>query len=102
MYSPEQIKKNLQTNQRWLERAIVVLYDYQTSDEQHAEETKHRNDVGFNSADARKLSYYAQWLKSGKHLSGNHLQKAFKVVPKYHKQILNLINEKLTTTTNQN
>lgn len=92
-YTLSTVKDKIKTDQRWLQRAIVVLYQHQTHDEQVQRETKYRNDVGFNSADAKKLSYYAKWISLGKNLSGHHLQTAFKLVPKYSKQILNLINE---------
>lgn len=92
-YTLETVRTNLQTNQAWVERAIVRLFEKQTTEEQRAEYTKENNGVGFNSFDSKRLSYYAKWISSGKHLSGFHLEKAFKVVPKYAKQIFSLINE---------
>lgn len=91
-YTKEQVKFNIATNQAWLERAIQVIYELQTADEKNAGETKHYNNVGFNGADARTLSYYAQWINSGKHLSGKHLLKARRLMPKYAGQVLEIIN----------
>jgi hypothetical protein len=93
-YAKAEIQEKLKTDQRWLERAIVVLYEYQTSDEQKSEITKWMNGVGFNSPDSRRLSKYAEYINSGKRLSGWHLKKAFSIVPKYAGQILTIINNK--------
>lgn len=53
----------------WVEKAIVVLYQHQTSDEQAAQETGHNNGRGFNKPDARRMSFVAEFLLSGKHLT---------------------------------
>lgn len=94
-YTLEDVKKYLATNQKWVEGAILKLYEFQTADEQTGEYTSNKNNVGFNAFDAKTLSYYAEWLKSGKHLSGKYLQKAFELMPKYAKQILDCINRKV-------
>lgn len=92
MYTLETVKQLLSTDRRWAERAIVVLYEHQTADEQQQDVTIERNGVGFNAFDAEQLSYYADWLIKGNHLTGQHLAKAFARLPKYAKQILKLIN----------
>ena len=66
----------LLNNPRAVEKAIVMLYDWQTSDEQCARDTKHTNGRGFNTAHAKVGTYYAKWIKSGKQLTGHHLGKA--------------------------
>lgn len=71
--SPEYIGWLLATNDRAVERAILVLYSRQTEDEQMSKNTRHRNGRGFNSSEARKGSYMAKWVESGKHLSGQWL-----------------------------
>lgn len=86
-YTVDYIKQKLATDQKWLERAIVVLFKRQTNDEQRAETTKFTNGVGFTAFDAKRLSYYAKWINAGRNLSGIHLQKARTIVPKYSKQI---------------
>lgn len=93
-YTKEQVKFNIAADQKWLERAIQVIYLRQTIDERRTKETKHVNGIGFNSADAKYLSYLAQWLNEGKFLSGKHLVKARKMMPKYAGQILEIINDK--------
>jgi|ERR1044072_310362 hypothetical protein len=94
-YTIEDVKKYLATNQKWVEGAIVKLYELQTADEQKGGYTSNKNNVGFNAFDAKTLSYYAEWIKSGKNLSGKYLAKAFDLMPKYAAQILAAINQKV-------
>ena len=46
-----------------------MLHDLQTSDEKATQETGHNNAQGFNKPDARRMSFVAEFLKSGKHLT---------------------------------
>lgn len=89
--SIEEIKLKLSTDQKWIERAILRLYERQTCEEQESEETKVLNGRGFNAPDAKRLSYYAKYLKSGNHLSGSHLDRAKRSLPKYASQIHEMI-----------
>jgi transcription initiation factor IIE alpha subunit len=93
-YSVDYIKSQLQNNLQWLERAIVVLYEYQTADEQSTRDTRYTNGVGFNGRDARRMSWYAQYLQRGNHLTGKHVEIAKRVMPKYAKQIQKIIEHK--------
>lgn len=82
------IRVALATNPLAVERAITVLYANQTADERAVSQTKHQNARGFNSADASRLSYYARWVGSGRHLTGHHLDRARATVGKYWRQLL--------------
>lgn len=86
-FTKEQIKENLRTNPRWIERALIVLHDLQTKDEQARGATLVDNGKGFNGVDGHYLSYCARWVRSGKHLNEKHLIKCGKKLPKYWKQI---------------
>lgn len=94
MYTKEQIKDKLANDLVWMERALVVLFERQTLDEQQTDETKHLNGVGFNSSDSRYLSYCAKWVKKGNHLSKHHVEKVGKKLPKYWEQIQSIIRQK--------
>lgn len=72
-------------------RAVVVLYDRQTADEQASDQTTHRNGVGFNGVDARLMSYYARWIKANGRLTGRHVERARRAVRKYRAQLLDAI-----------
>lgn len=92
MYTKEQIKDLLVTNDKAVERAILRLYQYQTNTEQVDRETKDKNNVGFNGVDANLLSGFAEWLKSGKHLTIKQLPYARKKIIKYAGQLANIAN----------
>lgn len=94
-YSIETVREKLATNQKWVEGAIVKLYEFQTAEEQQGEYTTKKNNIGFNAFDAKTLTYYAKWIQSGKHLSGKYLGTAYKLMPKYAGQILSCINNKV-------
>lgn len=93
-YTPEIIREKINTNQQWLERAVLALYNRQTTDEQNQFTTTHHNAAGFNSADAGYLTYIAQWINAGKHLDGKHLDKTRTRVSKYCKQLAEIANER--------
>jgi hypothetical protein len=93
-YTKEEIKNNLSTNPRWIERGLVVLFERQTLDEQRSGSTIVENKMGFNGSDSRYLSYCAKWVLGGKHLNEKHLEKCGKRLPKYWKQIMSIIEEK--------
>lgn len=88
----DQIRQKILTDQRWLERAVLAIFERQTRDEQTAEESKYHNLRGFNGPDAKRMTYYACWIKSGRHLSGLHLEKAKKAMQKYCGQLERIAN----------
>jgi hypothetical protein len=85
--SKEYIANLLVENDRAVERAIVVLYNRQTSDEQVSQVTKESNGVGFRSNHARTGTYYAKWILSGKRLTGKHLVNARQITLHYLRQL---------------
>ena len=84
------IKEKVQTDRSWTERAIVVLYKYQTLDEQRDGETHDNNAVGFSGPDAHILSEFARWINSGKHLTPKQLILAQNRIGKYAGQLLKI------------
>ncbi len=93
-------------NQRYLERAIVAIYEKQTEDEKATNTTKLTNNVGFNGPDAHLGSYLAKYilngvnkfnLQYGYNLNGKFLDKAKKIMPKYAKQLLSMAKSKQST-----
>lgn len=93
-YTKEVIQENLSTNPKWIERALVVLYERQTYDEKVTKETIKENGIGFNSSDSRYLSYCSEWVLKGNRLNGKHLEKCGKKLPKYWRQIKEIIESK--------
>lgn len=95
VWTVEEIKSKIENNQIWLERAILAIFDKQTNEEQKTDESIEHNGVGFNKPDSYKLSYYAKWIKSGKHLSGWHLQNAKIKMAKYSRQLTDIANGRI-------
>ena len=89
----ELIREKMATDQRWLERAILAIYQRQTQDEQADQATLKRNGIGFNGGDASTGSYMATWLLKGNHLSRDFVAKARRIMPKYAEQLLRIANE---------
>lgn len=94
MWTKDKIAELLKTNNLAVERAIVVLYRRQTSDEQNTSVTKYRNGHGFSAAHARIGTRWARWLISDKshHLGGRHLVTARKIALRYVGQVTEQAN----------
>jgi len=86
-WTPESIAALLDRNDVAVERAVLAIYRRQTDDEQESDTTKHCNGVGFNGVHAHLGSYYARWIQSGRHLTGNHLDKARRMMRRYVRQL---------------
>jgi hypothetical protein len=73
------IEELLDTNNRAIERAIVVLFDRQLFDAIHL-------DIA---------SYYYSWIKSGNHLTGKYINEGRRIVKQYIKELTNIAEEKI-------
>jgi len=88
------IRHKIDTDQRWTERAVLALFEKQTAYEQQVEGSVNQNLKGFNSPDAHRMTYYAKWLLSGKHLNEKHLGIARTKLKKYARQLAVIADEK--------
>jgi len=93
VWTEEQIVDLLNKNVRAVEKAIVALYERQTHDEQVTHGTRHHNRIGFSAADAKRLSFIADFLNKGGHLKTETCQKYLPRVLKYRKQLAAIANE---------
>ena len=90
------VKEKIRTDNRWLFRAIIVIYSKQTADEQATDCTRHENGVGFSGCDAEILSSFARHIlrwnngerKYPSPLSAKQIALARKKMPKYAGQII--------------
>ena len=89
VWNKDNLKELLKTNDKAVERAITVIYSYQTLAEQESEQTCSLNGVGFNQFDTSFLSTLAKQLEYGNHLSDWQLNVARKKIVKYTGQLLN-------------
>ncbi len=98
----QMIKDNLATSDKWVLRAVLVIFEGQTAAEQDTESTREHNGIGFNSADAEILSSFAKQIidhEAGKSkfrspLSPRQMAMARKKISKYAKQLLRVSRAK--------
>lgn len=85
------VRQQLATNKVWALKALVRIYqENQTVDEQAAKVTSHDNGIGFTGVDANFASSLAeQYLKRGS-LSDKQMGFVFKIMPKYHTQVVKM------------
>ena len=102
MYTRTQIDMLLSRSVAAVERAMVVLYERQTEDEQHSRTAKYQNGVGFSGAHAKRGTYYAKWVMGGRSLSGRHLINARRIALRHSKQLVEAANHKLSREREKN
>ncbi len=92
VWTADEIKNLIQTNDKVLYGALKKLYACQTADEQAWGETAEANGVGFNGVDAPILSSMAQFLIERGFLTDKQKVIVRKKLVKYNKQLTNLAN----------
>jgi len=100
-WTKEQILYCLETDDRWVERALVMLFKRQTEIEQRVGETFDDNDRGLQWADVWKFSEFAKRILAGGHLTASELRYCRRpwcrgrvpviTIGKYRGQILDMI-----------
>lgn len=94
----EFLKEKLSTNKTWANRALVKIFEFQTSDEQTTEYTQYVNNVGFSGVDAKILSSLTKFYVKNGFLTPKQQAIVFRKMPKYWKQILEISDkDKLET-----
>lgn len=94
IWTESEIVSMLQTRDAAVVKAVIAIYNRQTSTEQSTQSTHCHNNIGFNAADARFMSYCAQYAIKHKQLSGKFLEKARTKIIKYRKQLVDIANNK--------
>jgi len=92
VWTEQEIKNLVQTNDTVLYNALKKLYACQTADEKRDGETKENNGVGFNGADASFLSSTAEFLKKTGFLTEKQKVIVRRKLVKYNKQLTRLAN----------
>ena len=93
IWTIEEMKNLIATNDTVLYKALIVLYNGQTADEQRDGATRYTNGIGFNGVDAPILTSFAEFLKKNRYLSVKQKALARKKLPKYAKQLVTVANE---------
>lgn len=94
VWTKEEILNLINRSDTAVERAIIAIFKRQTDAERVQEVTAVHNNRGFLPYHARRGSYYAKWIMSGKHLTGDHLAKARSMAVKYTRQLAEDANNK--------
>lgn len=81
------LKHKLATNEAWALRAMVRVYECQTSNEQCTDSTNELNGVGFSGADAEFLSSLTKQYKTRGSLSPKQMTFVHKKMPRYWGQV---------------
>ena len=92
LWTREEIETMIQNQDAAVERAMVAIWERQTADEQETQDTRHHNGRGFAAWSARSGTYYANWVRSGRHLTGKHLAKARKIALHHAGQLTRIAN----------
>lgn len=87
-----EIEEMINAHDGAVERAMVAIWERQTGDEQTAQTTKHSNGRGFCGWAARSGTYYAEWVRSRRHLTGKHLVKARRIALHHAGQLTDFAN----------
>ena len=87
-----EIEALINGNDRAVERAMVAIWERQTADEQETQDTRHHNGRGFAAWSARSGTYFAEWVRSGRRLTGKHLVKARKIALHHAGQLTDFAN----------
>ncbi len=97
-YSKEDIAAKLQSDEKWLARGIIAIFNRQTEDEQSSETTNRNNAKGFTGCDAKFGSSLAKKLLKGYTLSPKQIEAAKNMMPKYAGQLYKVSVEKAALT----
>lgn len=95
IWERSEIETLIRTNDRAVERGVLALFERQTSDEQVSDTTRHSNNRGFSGWSAHGGSYYAKWCRSGRQLTGKHLDKARRICLHHAGQLTKIANGKV-------
>jgi hypothetical protein len=93
-WTRKEIEDGLRTDDKWLIRGLLALYERQTTTEQRVEETKEKNFRGFSAADAPKLTGIAKFYLRRKFISSRQKDLVRARIMKYAAQLAQIANAK--------
>lgn len=95
IWTKEEIKNLIQTNDKMVIRSLIQLYNRQTADEQIVHEAAYQNGIGFNGVDAPILSSFVEFYKERNFLTAKQINIARKKLVKYSGQLEKIANKKI-------
>lgn len=94
-WSKQQILEKILTDDKWLFRGILAIYNLQTESEKLERDTNTSNGVGFSGVHAKTMSYYAEYIKRRGELTGDYKIKARRIMVKYTGQLTKIANKEI-------
>ena len=92
-WTKDEIKALINSNDVFMARCLVKIYDRQTADEQNAETTCHSNGVGFSGAHANFGTILAKAMIKWGSLKGGQISAGRKIALRYTRQLADIANE---------
>ena len=92
VWTKEEVKELLNSNNKAVMRGILAIYNRQTESEQYCDDTHEVNGVGFNGIDAPFLSNLAKWILDKGYLTDKQMVIARKKMLKYSQQLADIAN----------
>ncbi len=92
VWTEEEIKVLVQTNDKVLYGALRKLYECQTADEKADRTASHRNGAGFNGIDAGIMTSFCEFLNRAGFLTEKQKKIARRKMVKYTRQLTLLAN----------
>jgi hypothetical protein len=92
IWTTNEIEYNIQYNYKWLVRAVLALYQLQTTEEQFRKTTISKNNKGFDVIDAQYMSSIAQQIQEKRFLSMRDQYRARRILRKYIGQLTKIAN----------
>ena len=92
IWTDEEIKNLVQTNDKVLYRALKRLYECQTEDEKAEKQTTSKNGVGFNSVDSAFMTSVSEFLLRRGYLTDKQKAAVRRKIIKYTKQLTRIAN----------
>ncbi len=89
------LKEKLASDWAWAERGLLAIYQKQTFDEQQARDVKWHNGVGFRPQDADFLTGMTKRVQQNQHLTEKQKFYIFKIMPKYARQLVKIVKERV-------
>ena len=93
VWSKESIQELLDRNDEAVIRAMLEIYNRQTTDEQKYKDTHLYNSVGFTGVDANIMSSFTEYYEKYNKLSPKQMAIARKKMKKYWSQLLDSIRQ---------
>ena len=94
VYTKEEIREMVTTNDAWAIRAILALYKRQTDSEKVEGSTNVHNGRGFNKFDAEFMTSLVAFYNKAGFLTEGQLKSAKRKLGKYSRQLLEIAQEK--------